>query len=108
MLIFLSRLRAIDAVRAEWMSLLVLAAPTAALGQDLAAMSTGQVEEIVVTAQKREQSANSVGISITAATGDVLLDRGITSVADLTRLVPGLTIQQSGFNSTSFTLRGVG
>jgi len=29
-------------------------------------------------------------------------------VAELTRLVPGLTIQESFFNSTSFTLRGVG
>ena len=38
----------------------------------------------------------------------MLKERGITSVADLTRLVPGLTIQESSFNSTSFTLRGVG
>ena len=35
-------------------------------------------------------------------------ERGIKSVAELTRLVPGLTIQESSFNSTSFTLRGVG
>jgi outer membrane receptor protein involved in Fe transport len=47
-------------------------------------------------------------MSITAATRDVLLERGITSVASLTRLVPGLTIQESSFNSMSFTLRGVG
>jgi hypothetical protein len=45
---------------------------------------------------------------IVAATGEVLQERGITSVADLTRLVAGLTVQQSSFNSTSFTLRGVG
>ena len=89
-------------------SLLAVVIPTAALGQNAAANSAGQIEEITVTAQKREQSANTVGISITAATADVLQERGINSVADLTRLVPGLTIQESSFNSTSFTLRGVG
>ena len=88
-------------------SLLALAIPTAALAQD-AATSVGQIEDIIVTAQKREQSADTVGISITAATGDVLLERGITSVAELPRLVSGLTVQESSFNSTSFTLRGVG
>ncbi len=87
---------------------LAFALPTVALGQEAAPASSGQVEEIVVTAQKREQSANTVGMPITAATGELLQERGITSVADLTRLVPGLTIQQSFFNSTSFTLRGVG
>ncbi len=61
-----------------------------------------------MTAEKQEQSANTVGMPIVAATGQVLQERGITSVADLTRLVAGLTMQQSSFNSTSFTLRGVG
>ena len=37
-----------------------------------------------------------------------LLKRGIDSVADLPRLVPGLTLQDGAFNSTSITLRGVG
>ena len=84
-----------------------LAMPLAAAGEP-ATSPESYLEEIIVTAQKWEQSANTVGMSITAARGDVLLERGITSVADLTRLVPGLTIQESSFNSTSFTLRGVG
>jgi outer membrane receptor protein involved in Fe transport len=69
---------------------------------------TTDTDVILVTAQKQEQDSNSVGMSITAATGDTLAARGIDSVQDLTRLVPGLTIQHSAFNSTSFTLRGVG
>lgn len=88
--------------------LAALAVPAAALGQGTAVRSADCLEEIIVTAQKWEQSANTVGMSITAVTGEVLQERGITSVADLTRLVPGLTIQESSFNSTSFTLRGVG
>ena len=89
-------------------ALLSLALTTAALAQESAAPSVGQIDEIIVTAEKWEQSANTVGMSITTATGEMLQERGITSVMDLTRLVPGFTIQQSSFNSTSFTLRGVG
>src|ERR1700722_7652948 len=88
--------------------LLAPAIPTAALGQQGAATSVIQIDEPIVPAEKWEQSADTVGIPIIAATGDALRERGINSVAELTRLVPGLTVQQSSFNSTSFTLRGVG
>jgi outer membrane receptor protein involved in Fe transport len=88
--------------------LLALALTSAVLAQEGAAPSASQIDEIMVTAEKWEQSANTVGMSITTATGETLQERGITSVMDLTRLVPGFTIQQSSFNSTSFTLRGVG
>jgi outer membrane receptor protein involved in Fe transport len=87
--------------------LLALAAPATVLCQENTTAS-GVIDEIIVTAQKWEQSANTVGMSITAATGEALEQRGITSVAELPRLVPGLTIEESSFNSTSFTLRGVG
>jgi iron complex outermembrane recepter protein len=89
-------------------SLLTLALPIATHGQETAPGSPPLLEEIIVTAQKREQSANTVGMSITAATDATLRGRGIVTVADLTRMVPGLTLQESSFNSTSFTLRGVG
>ena len=94
--------------------LLSVAGAGEALAQDAAsermatASETQQVAEIIVTARKREEAANDVGMSITAATGDELRERGIDSVRELTRLVPGLTIQESAYNSTSFTLRGVG
>ena len=100
--------------RPNWRCLIwivAIAAPaiviTGARAQEAPGTSTG-IEGITVTAQKQEQSTNSVGMSITAATGDTLRERGIDSVDDLTKLVPGFTVQQGGFNSTSFTLRGVG
>ncbi|MEP6868918.1 MAG: TonB-dependent receptor [Novosphingobium sp.] len=64
--------------------------------------------EIVVTAQKREQSINSVGMSITAATGDTLISRGVTTPADLTRVVPGFTFTSSPYATPVYTLRGIG
>jgi iron complex outermembrane receptor protein len=86
------------------------AVPSAAVAQSSAPPTTSsdQIPEIIVTAQKREQSANDVGISIVAASGEDLKERGIDSVQDLARLVPGLTVQNSAFNSISYTLRGVG
>jgi outer membrane receptor protein involved in Fe transport len=89
-------------------ALIALAAPDVALGEASGAPAPFQVAPVIVTAQKREEAAEKIGMSITAAGGDVLRLRGVDSVADLPRLVPGLTIQQSAFNSTSITLRGVG
>jgi iron complex outermembrane recepter protein len=47
-----------------------------------------QLEEVIVTAQKRSQRINEVGMSITAASGGQLAQQGITSVAGLTALEP--------------------
>ncbi len=80
----------------------MLGASAVALAQQAA------IPEVIVTAQKREQSANSVGMSIATASGEALRQRGITSVEQLAELVPGLTVRESAFNSTTFTLRGVG
>ena len=64
--------------------------------------------EIIVTANKRQQSINDVGLSITAASGDSLIQRGIGSPTDLGKIVPGLTVQNSPFNTPVYTLRGIG
>jgi outer membrane receptor protein involved in Fe transport len=87
-------------------ALIVLGAADVARGQEAGAPS--QLAPIIVTAQKHEQAADTVGISITAATEEELRVRGIDTLEDLPRLVPGFTIQHSAYNSTSFTLRGVG
>jgi outer membrane cobalamin receptor len=73
---------------ASAIALLLAMVASPALTQE-SALSARSLEEIIVTAHKWEQSASTVGMSITAAAGDVLFERGIKSVADLTRLVPG-------------------
>ena len=50
------------------------------------------LEEVVVTAQKREQNMQDVGISVTAMSGDNLRSLGITSSADIARFTPNLSI----------------
>lgn len=78
----------------------------------LATISSGaalaQNDEIVVTAQKREQSINEVPMSITALSGDDLLERGVEQVADFARTVPAFTYSESRVGTPIYTLRGVG
>jgi outer membrane receptor protein involved in Fe transport len=85
--------------------------PTQALAQDAAegtAEPEGGVADIIVTAQKRAQSINDVGLSITALSSDALDKQGILSMQDMARVVPGLNFADSGFGTPIFTLRGVG
>ena len=66
------------------------------------------VEEIIVTAQKREQSIQDVGISITAYTGDQLTQLGLYESTDIIGTTPAL---YSGGNTAGqfqqFSIRGV-
>lgn len=68
------------------------------------------LEEIIVTAQKREESIQSAPISIVAFSGKMLEARGITNLADLAADVPSLSISphpQSGSTLRTF-IRGLG
>lgn len=66
------------------------------------------IEEVMVTAQKREQSLRDVPIAISAFSGDRLSELDVVDTRDLQRLVPGFNANESGRGSTLFTLRGVG
>jgi len=66
------------------------------------------LEEIVVTAQKREQNIQDVGIAITAFTGDQMQALGVTSSFDIARYSPGVHISGNlAGQNTQFTIRGV-
>ena len=66
------------------------------------------LEEVVVTAQKREQSLQDVGISITAYTGEQMEGLGFTKSSDIARFTPGVHVggNLAGQN-LQFTIRGV-
>lgn len=66
------------------------------------------IENIVVTAQKREQSLQDIGMSVTALSGEALANKRISSLADIALAVPGLEFTQSTSNTPVYTLRGVG
>jgi len=66
-----------------------------------------ELEEIIVYAQKTEQSLQDVGQSVSAIGGDLLEANRIFSINDLTNFVPNVTVGQS-FGFSQITIRGVG
>src|SRR5690606_22448688 len=66
------------------------------------------IEEVVVTATKREQGLQDVGLTVSAISGDMLEQKRINNVADLAQIVPGLNFSQSPESKPVYTLRGVG
>lgn len=64
--------------------------------------------EIVVTANKREQRLNDVGITVAVLSGDALQNRQINSLEDLALATPSLSFTNSANGTPVYTLRGVG
>ncbi len=72
-----------------------------------AAVSAQALEEITVTAQKREQSLQDVAVSVTAITGEQLSDLGVFSLEAMQDHVPNLTINNQYGTIPIFNIRGV-
>lgn len=89
------------------MSLLLLLSFGSSLTQAETAAKAKGMEEIVVTAQKREQSLMDAAIDVTAFSGDQLTKAGIDDVFGIAKAIPGVTIQNTGANPQIF-MRGVG
>ncbi|MAW90961.1 MAG: TonB-dependent receptor [Altererythrobacter sp.] len=79
----------------------LLAQETAAAGDD------ERGETIIVTAQKIEQRAKDVPITISALTGDAIDELGVTDLDELSNYVPGLNIQEQSANNPGIVIRGI-
>ncbi len=68
------------------------------------------MEEVVVTAQKREQNLQDVSVAVTAFSGNALRELNMTNSTDIAAQTPGLNIGTpvGEGNNPSITLRGVG
>lgn len=72
------------------------------------ALSQSMLEEVVVTAQKREQSLQDVGIAVSAFTGDQLRAFNATTSFDIAAYTPGVHISGNlAGQNTQYTIRGV-
>lgn len=92
-------------------ALVALACPVSAMAQEAqadAAESTSGLDEIIVTAQRKEESLQKAGLAIDAVTGSALSDRGISSAVDITKAVPAISLPSPGGNISSIFIRGVG
>lgn len=76
--------------------------------QPAATSGAQSLEEIVVTAQRREQRLIDVPLSVTAITAAEIESRGVTSLQDMQYSVPGLTMSEFGPGQGRLQLDGIG
>jgi outer membrane receptor protein involved in Fe transport len=96
-------------------SLLALAATLATAPQSVFAQETDAATEdetasgnqILVTAQKIEQRALDVPITITATSGERIRELGVTDLDELSFYTPGLLIQEQSANNPGVVIRGI-
>lgn len=99
-----------------WLALLggtaLVGAPAAAQESDAAASAAADsaqptIEEIIVTAQRREEQLSKVPVSVVAFGAELLQTRVINSEQDMGSLVPGLLVKNGqNSNQLSFSMRG--
>ena len=78
---------------------------TAAWAQEAAPVST--VDEVIVTAQLREQKTIDVPFALTAYSGQFLENLGIQEFDQLSAFVPGFLVQNQSPNNPGFVMRGI-
>jgi len=67
------------------------------------------LEEIVVTAQKREESVQDIPVSVSAISAATIEKLGISNTSDLVKVSPSLTVTESNSKTNSaFSIRGIG
>lgn len=81
---------------------------TAPDGAQAAAAEAEGLADIVVTAQRREESLQRTALAISAVGGNDLVNAGVSDVTNLSKLVPALVVQPTIGSSTNFYVRGVG
>ncbi|WP_308909743.1 TonB-dependent receptor [Pseudokordiimonas caeni] len=89
-------------------ALLATSAPV--LAQDAGAEERLSLEEIVVTARRREESLQDVPVAVTAFSSEALELRGATDISDIAQIAPSVTIEPSRATNSTLTafIRGVG
>jgi len=92
----------------KFAAIMLMAAVGLPVSEPVSAQGAGaRLEEVVVTAQRREQSLQEVPVSIQVFTGDALVREGFRNMDDLSKFSPSINI----FNSQreqSITIRGMG
>ncbi|MCT2534103.1 TonB-dependent receptor [SAR92 clade bacterium H231] len=74
---------------------------------DEAATAQGRIDEIIVTANKREQSLQDTAMSISALSDDTIDKRNLVGMDDYLRGMPGVTFQDRGASQNSVVIRGM-
>lgn len=84
-----------------------LGAPAFAATTVSPATDSGGLDEIVVTAEKRNSTVQETAISMTALSGDQLQSQGLDTVEQLVGQVPGISMRTAGPGQTEYEMRGL-
>lgn len=83
-------------------------AETSAAAEPTQRRRSSLIEEVIVTAQKREESISDVPIAMQAFTGDTMRKLGVVDTTDIATLVPAFSYADSGRDTPIYTMRGIG
>jgi iron complex outermembrane recepter protein len=83
--------------------------PTSVNAASTGEATTAEPEEVVVTARRKKESAQTVPVSVSVIDSKTLAQQGIETTNDLQRLVPGVILDGAGsISNTTYTIRGQG
>jgi iron complex outermembrane recepter protein len=92
----------------SWLVLTAMSAPgLAATPGDAETAAPSELQEVVVTAERRESTVQATPISITAVSGEQLASQGITRLEDLATETPGISMKQFAPGLTEYEMRGL-
>jgi iron complex outermembrane recepter protein len=70
--------------------------------------SPNELQEVIVTAEKRRQPLLEAPVSVTVVSGQALERRHEVKLADYLAQIPGISVQDNGFGQVDFSIRGIG
>lgn len=89
-------------------AIMAVALSMPAIAQEADDAANQGIEDIVVTAQRREESAQRAAVAIDVVSATALENAGVVTASSLNAAVPSLYVSRGGGANTSFFIRGVG
>jgi outer membrane receptor protein involved in Fe transport len=93
---------------ASTLSLFLASPATAQVAAQAPAQETATLDELVVTAQRREEKLQEVPIAVSAFSGDMLRRQKIDGGPNLQLAIPNVTFAKSFYSGYNFQIRGIG
>lgn len=94
-------------VKNRQFKLSILSGAIAFLTAVSAGVQAAEIEEVVVTAQKRAENLQEVPIAISAFTGDNIKESGVKNLTDLGRYTPGVEMHNDTALQPTYSIRGI-
>ena len=79
-----------------------------AVAEEQVEPADGPIEEVLVTAQRVEESVQDVPVAVTALTGDLLAEKQVITTSDLQLNAPNVSFTATNFGGSSLSIRGIG